>query len=284
MNELNVLRTPAMTTFPKWSPMFFKMAGVVLLTVLSGCGEPGARSQAGPRDHLHGWYKVTKGDTLIPVFKRDGTYYSVCRGFEIPFKECPEGLEWALTPSSMVGTKIGWDAASKTAYLAVVDAQASNFTDGGYGTGEKEPMTRLDKPSGLLDAKARPPRTHDDFLGWYQLVWTPGVRIEIRKDGDRYFSQDREFGGPKPGSWTTRVEPRELTRLPDQLGFTGFDRKKRHRLVYNDTLNRFELVMGIEGTTSSIIRMPLARISAPSSPEGGRTPSPMVAIGIPSWH
>lgn len=281
MNELNIPRAPAIATFPKWCATVFKMAGVALLIVLPGCVKPGPRSQAGPRDHLVGWYKVTKVDTIIPVFKRDGAYYSVCRGIETPFKECSEGLEWALTPSGMAGTKIGWDTASKTYYLAVKDPLASSSSDGRYGSGEQEPMTRIEKPSGLLDGKARPPRTHDDFLGWYQLVWTPGVRIEIRKEGNRFVCQNQEFH--PPGLWKTIREPHELTPLPDQPGFTGFERDKDCRLVYNESLERFELVMRLKGMTPSVIRMPLARVSAPTASERGKPPQPAVSIGIPSW-
>lgn len=118
MNELNIPRAPAIAPFPKWGATVFKMVGVALLIVLPGCVKPGAQSQTGPRDHLVGWFNLSGCDeqnqvvsghgTLIPVFKRDGTYYSVCRGGEVPLKECPEGLEWALTPSSMAGTKIGF--------------------------------------------------------------------------------------------------------------------------------------------------------------------------------
>lgn len=276
-------RKTALKPLLNWHITAFKLPSVALLIVLPGCTQPG-RDHTSHRDHLIGWYKVTNRDTIIPVFKQNGTYFSVCRGFEIPFKECPEGLEWALSPSSLLGTKIGRDAALNVTYLAVVDAQANNFTDGRYGVGEKETMTQVDKPPELLNVKARPPQTINDFIGWYQPIWSPGVRIEIRKSGDQYFSQEQEFSGPKPGSWTTRVEPMELTALPDQLGFTGFDRKNRHRLVYDESLKRFELVKTIAKTTPSVIRMPLARIPAPSSPDGGAGPSLMMAMGIPSWH
>ncbi len=275
---------PALATFTNRGAESLALAVVLMLLLLSGCAKPGTRLQAGPRDYLVGCYMVTTQDRIIPVFKQGGTYYSVCRGFEVPLKECAEGLEWAITPSSMTGTKIGWDAGSRTYYLAVMDAQASNNTDGRYGVGKRELMTRMDKPLVLRDAKARRPYTHDAVLGWYHPVWFPPVRIEIRKDGDRYFSQEQEFGGPTPGSWTTRVEPCELRPLPDQAGFTGSDRKNRHRLVYHDTFSRFELVKPIEGMNSFVLRMPLARIPAPASTDGGPAPSPMMPIGIPSWH
>lgn len=260
------------------------IAFCLLAAALVGCTSSTVQTQISNRDHLLGWFKLDKGDTLIPVFKRNGTYYSVCRGFEAPLKECPEGLEWSLTPSSMTGTKVGWDADSKTCYLAVLDSQASNFTDGRSGVGEKEPMTRLKKPPGLLDTKARRPRTNDDFLGWYQPVWFPYVRIEIRKEGDRYLSQSREYRGPEPGSWQTREEVRELTVLSGQLGFTGFERRGGPQLVYNDALRRCEFVLkGPQGPSFSI-RMPLARIPAPSLTRAREAPPTISRIGIPSWH
>jgi hypothetical protein len=301
MNKLSTPRKASVPVFLRRCSTLSKIAGVAvriavvvsLTTVMVGCVKPPERSHASKRDRLLGWFKlpgrnekkevISGHDTLIPVFKRDGIYYSVCRGFEIPFKECPEGLEWALTPFNIVGTKIGWDAASKTYYLAVMDNQASNLSDGRYGCGEKEPMTRIEKPSGLLNARARRPRTNQDFLGWYQPIWFPWVKIGIRKNGDRYFSGEQEFHDV-PGIWKTSAEPRELTPLPDQLGFTGFDRNSSHRLVHNEALKRFELVFERMETTPTVIRMPLARVSAPSSSEGGNAPPPTVAIGIPSWH
>lgn len=271
-----------------------RLPGLAVLAVigatLAGCASP----PDGSRDQLVGWFELSERDEnkkvipgqgrLIPVFKRSGAYYSVCRGFECPLKECPEGLEWAVTPSSMTGTKIGWDPASKTAYLAVLDSQASNFTDGRYGVGDKQPLRRVDKPSGLLEAKARPPRTRDDFLGWFQPVWFPGVKIGIRKDGDRYVSQDRVFHGPDPGSWQTSAETRELTPLPEQLGFTGFERGGGPRLIYHEALKRFELVMTDPKRSTPEIRMPLARVAEPSSSEPEGAPAAKAPIGIPSWH
>jgi hypothetical protein len=257
-------------------------AVAALAVVLVGCVSPQEPSPAGSRDHLLGWFKRTGDETLIPVFKRDGIYYSVCRGFEVPLRECPEGLEWAVTPSSMTGTKIGWDAASWTNYLTVMDAQASNFTDGRYGTGEREPLRRVAKPPGLVEAEARRPHTHDDFLGLYQPVWIPGMRIEIRKEGRRYFSQDRAYRNP--GLWKPSGEPREVTPLPEQLGFTGFERHSSPQLLYNEALRRFEIVMTDAKLSPSIGRMPLARVPAPASCEGGDAPQPLARIGIPSWH
>jgi len=271
------------------------MRGAATLLILialgvSGCG-PLTEPSVGARDHLLGWYKLPNrhyrtrkvipgGGTLIPVFKNDGTYYSLCRGFEVPLKECIEGLEWALTESSMIGTKIGFDVMSNKYYIIIEDARAQY--EGGYSTsGEKQFMTRVDKPSGLPDATARPPRTNDDFLGWYQPVWFPWIRFEIRKNGKRCLSVEWELSGAeRPAVWKSHGKPRELAPIPGRLGFTGFDRKNRDNLTYNEILKRFELTKNIDDQ-GRFIRIPLARVSP--HPEGATVPPPM-RIGIPAWH
>jgi hypothetical protein len=249
---------------------------------MAGCVNPAKRSQLGSRDHLLGWFRRAGSDTVIPVFKRDGTYFSVCHGFEIPFKECPEGLEWAITPSSMTGTRIGWDAAARTHYLAVMDRQADNFSDGRYGCGEKEYLVRIEKIGGLSDSSTQRPSTQEDFLGSYQPVWIPAMRIEIRRDGDRYFSSERIF--QHSGEWKPFGETRELTPVPDQPGFTGFERNGNCCLVYHEALNRFELVMTNAKSEPSVLRMPLARVLATASPDSALALSPGLKIGIPSWR
>jgi len=257
------------------------VVGALVVTGVAGCVSLTARSQSGRRDGLVGWFKLQGGDRIIPVFKTEGTFYSVCRGGEVPFKECPEGLEWALTPSSMAGTKIVFDEASSNPYYIIIEDEQLEQNCDFYIPGEKRPMTRIDKPSGLLDARAKRPRTIDDFLGWHQLVWFPYVRCEIRKDGEKYVFTTQH--SEKPGVWKTEGEPRELTPLPDGLGFTGFDRKNESSLTYNEALKRFELTEQRDKRQPAVIRMPLARIPPPPSPEGGAAP-PSMEIGIPAWH
>lgn len=268
------------------------IAVAVLGLAISGCTRPVGSS----RDSFHGdycgWFNlpgrnerkeiIPGDDTLIPVFRRDGTYYSICRGFEVPFKASPDGLEWAVTPSSMTGTKIGRDAASKAYYLAVLDSQASNYSDGRYGVGENEMLTRTGKPAGMLSATARPPRSNDDFLGTFQMVWFPRVRFEIRKDGERYASQELEFRGPSLGNWETNARPVELLSLPGEMGFC-FKEDRDIKLVYDEDLKRFELAAKREGMTAAI-RSPLAHVSANSAPRSGPVSLLALKIGIPSWH
>lgn len=296
MHGLNIFRALLPSALLKQSDLGRVAATLLCIPVVAlgavgmqSCARSGTHSPADSRDQFIGWFalpgrterkQVIPGeDTLIPVFKRDGTYYSVCRGVEIPFKKCTEGLEWALMPSSMAGTKIGRDEKLKTYYLAVVDSQASNFTDGRYGCGEKESITKLKQPPGLLNPKTRSPHTNGDFAGTYQFVWFPWVRIEVRQNGARYIGQEWEFSGPRPASWKARVKPCELTSLSNQPGFS-FGQNTGNRLVYNRSLERFELAMERKGMTPSIIRAPLARV------QSGDSSVPLVvrSIGIPAWH
>ncbi len=226
----------------------------------------------GSADPFVGWY-LLGGDTLIPVLKRDGTYYSVCRGFEAPFKECAEGLEWAAEGSSMAGTKIG----AYGAYISIVDAQLVDF-DESYVPGEKQELTRIDRPLWLLEAKDRRPQKNDDFVGWYVPTWFPYAKMEIRKDGEKYVCVTHEL--QEDGSWQARGESTELAPLGDRLGFTGFDREARQRLTYNKLLRRFEYEVG----TSSVGRMPLARVSAQWKMGYDVFGPSALRIGIPTWH
>ena len=145
-------------------------------------------------------------------------------------------------------------------------------------------MTRIRKPSGLLNAIDRRPRSNEDFLGWYQPTWFPWLKIEIQKNGDRYFSREQEYHD-YPGVWYTPAEPLSLTPLPGQLGFIcNQNNRGSDRLVYNEGLKRFEIVIERAEMTPSIVRMPLARIPTPSSTGDDRAPAPTVLIGIPSWN
>ena len=90
----------------------------VTMSALAGCSTPTSQPQAGPRDHLIGWYELPNhpgnsqeiipgSGTLIPIFKIDGTYYSVCRGIETPLKECPDGLEWVAEQKGFLSAAQG---------------------------------------------------------------------------------------------------------------------------------------------------------------------------------
>lgn len=236
-------------------------------------------SQVVDPDQLVGWFKLPGRDTLIPVFKTGGTFYTVSwPGAEIPLKECTEGLEWGITPSSMEGTKIAFDEDSKSYSIIIVDRMAMSVTD--IGDPEWQPVTKIDKPSWLLEAKAGRPKKQDDFIGWYQFVWLP-IRFEIRKEGGWFFVQEQRLH--EPGVWRNDEEPRELSPLPDRLGFVMHERE-RVNLTYNESLKRFEMTFQDDKSSPDVLRIPLARIPSPPSPEADAVPTPTVRIGIPTWH
>ncbi|MBE0537843.1 MAG: hypothetical protein IH624_19455 [Phycisphaerae bacterium] len=238
----------------------------------------------GMHDHFIGWYRLNK-EIVFPVLKRDGTFYAACRGIEVPFKETADGLEWALEPSSMAGTTIGRFAGTNQYYLKNMDQQSIHHLEESganpLGFGKEQPVTRIDEPVGLLDATAPAPKNPDDFIGWYQPKWFPYYRFQLRKDGDKYFWDEQEMD--QASGWKTGGATRELTPLTDGLGFfTGLDAKKEHRLTYNDSLKRFEVVNIKAGPQG--LRTPLARIPEPATDTEAPAVRPPIVIGIPVWH
>jgi hypothetical protein len=267
-----------------------RAARLLIVIVLVGLGRHDAlTTECAGADDLCGWYKVSTGNRLIPVFKIDGTYYTIgILGFEVALTECPDGLEWPRTPpTSMVGTKIGFDAESNEIYLGIVD-RIREVADG-FVSGQKQPMTAIDKPLWLRDATAQPPRRLDDFLGWYEPVWWPYARGQIRKESGKYLVvvQLLQRAGEK-GSWVPHDEQHELTPLADELGFTmHVEQEDGHRLrirmVYSETRRRFELQLTSPAMESHVARMPLAP-TPPPPPKEGAVPLPPTDIGIPSWN
>jgi len=217
---------------------------------------------------------VNPQDTLIPILTIDGAWYTTCQGMEIPLHKNPEGLTWGLLPSPLAGTTIGYFGPSYPCSIRIVDRTRAAF-DQSYSPDTTPPvlMTKAEKPKGLLDAADRKPRKLDDFVGLYYPVWFPWVRMEVRKDGSRYISQEEALAGAKPPlRWMPQGRPQMLTPLADGLGFIGFPGDP-HSLAYNETLRRFELVR-----TDNGIRMPVAKVS----PEK-KVALPPQPIGIPAW-
>ncbi len=230
-----------------------------------------------PSDPLVGWFATSDGARLVPVLKHGAAYYSICRGFEVPFRPTPEGLLWDAEQSSMAGTTIGFDPATGARYLAVFDSQAAKFTDSASGVGEKQPLMRVDRPAWLRDPTTDPPRSLDDFLGWYEPVWFPHARWQLVREGDAYVVAYETRGV----SCDDRREDVRyvLTPLAGRLGFTGFERGNRDiTLAYNPELRRYELCM----RPTCEIRMPLARIAPPATRPADDTSN--IRVGIPSWH
>jgi hypothetical protein len=259
---------------------------LALSIVLTGCQNPAPVDSVDASDPLTGWFQVVNAQSgnrspgpIIPVFKIDGAYFSVCRGVEIPLKRSVEGLQWALEASSMAGTTIGIRGGEP--FIIIRDAQSENFTSelpNPHNTGPR-PMKRIDRPAGLLKLAAPAPKSNEDFVGCYRPVYFPYANIEIRSEGGQFFFAEQEIGQ------AAYSEPKVLTPLPDRLGFTCLDRDCRNMLTYNESLKRFELVMT---RATPPLRMPLARISTQARGENIVTeadvPPNFAPIGIPTWH
>ncbi len=253
------------------------------------------------RDHFIGWYELPKPqqtkhglvpgkEALIPVFKRGGTYWTTSWGIEVPLKPCPDGLQWDLPPSTMEGTTIGFDEASKSYYIVIEDQylkDTSQWEDGpAVLSGVRQSLTKVEPPMGLLDATAEPPRSHDDFIGWYQFAWCPIFRYEIRKEGEKYLALGQMRSGPDPDDpWEPPRERHELVPIAGHLGFIWDSSLGMfNRLTYNARLQRFELTAEEEGRHPTVSRIPLVRVPTPPSSEETAVPphSPPKLIGIHS--
>ncbi len=238
------------------------------------------KSVSAKDDPLTGYFRIQEPQrknanpgTIIPVFKIKDTYYSVCRGMEIPFKKCPGGLEWALQ-TSMIGTTIGCRPDGNY-FIIIRDAQSENFTsesEAPHNTGPR-PMVRIDKPSSILDSTAPAPQTNDGFLGYYQPQWFPYYRMEIRKEKGKYYSV--HLSPEQDGKWIKREGPSEIIPLENELGFVYAHRKQKIITQYNKDLKRYELVMA---HMTPELRMPLVRV------EQSTPAAELISIGIPSWH
>lgn len=261
-----------------------KSALILILLALSttGCRVAPAEQSVGERDYLIGWYKlpdrthsthkvIPGPGTLIPVFKRGGVYYSTCRGVEVPLKVCPDGLEWGWTPSSMVGTKIGLDneVSRKPPYIMIVDRRAN---DDSY-SGDKQYMTKSEKPACVRDPTIKAPRTCDEMLGFYEPVYFSVFRFILSKNGNQYWGQGEL--AKKDGWEQMQKEPLKITPLSDKLGFSFG--KDKAMIVFNPELKRIEYV-NPDGVT-----MPLVRVKQPFLKCMEAKPT-LVEIGIPSWN
>lgn len=250
---------------------------LLLLVVLAGCQNLEPVQYMYPTDPLTGYFRIVERSgnvsvgTIIPVLKIGETYYSVCRGFEIPFKQTSNGLEWDLEPSSMTGTTIGRGPDGND-YIIIRDAQSEAITmdsEGEHYTGPRS-MTRISEPASLLDPTAPPPRSNDDFVGCYLPRWFPYYKITIRKEGETFLAEAVILISKE---WAPDQKVVELMPFSDRIGFSNFD--KRNSIEYNERLNRFEMVKA----TTPPLRMPLVRVNPEDLP-----PEPILIIGIPSWH
>jgi hypothetical protein len=222
---------------------------------------------------------------VIPVFKIDGTYYSVCRGVEIPFRQIPEGLEWALEPSSMIGTKI--IIKDSTPFIIIRDQQAeaiyghTSETELQYHQyGQAHPLMRIEKPSWLLDPTMSPPKSKEDFVGIYQPAWFPYYRLKIQKDSEKYLLTYSEID-IQENTFKAHGKTEELTPLSGTLGLTKIFGKTDSTLIFHSNLRRYEIVHDNKG---SLIRIPLVRIDQLSSDKKSIIDPELIRIGIPSWH
>lgn len=253
--------------------------------VSTSCGLKTANPLPHSHDHFVGWFQTdsqTKPQRLLPVIRRGDDFFSICHGREIPLRCVADGLEWNDNPSSMTGTKIGYNTTTKTYYLSVHDALASEHSDGRYGTGEPQPLARTAAPASGREKRDPPPATHADVVGWYQPQFLPWWKIGIVRTNDTYSYLSYEIRAAESGGWQTEAPGTEATPLADQAGFTFLAGREPMRLIYNASAQRYELVFRQAEVSTRFLVMPLNRIPAPHAADPA--PDQQGVIGIPAWR
>ena len=258
---------------------------IVLASVmLSGCQSGKNKSVAMYDDRIIGWYKlgsgidddanVNKNDTLVPILKRGNEFYTICRGFEMPLGKSPVGLEWTFKPSSMEGTAFVFCGPGWPCHLKIYDSQKSVFD--WYEPGKKYKLIKIPEPEGLTCTVEKKPEVLDDFIGMYQPVYFPLIRIEISKEGDGYIHSYFELRVIQDtASWLNMGQVKSVKPLENNRGFLIAEEHAKNYLMFSEELNRYEIIIGSTG-----LRMPLVKISA-----GEDLPLALdVNLGIPSWN
>lgn len=252
----------------------------IILVFLCGCDS---------QDSLIGWHELPNRHfqtrevlpgpgTLIPVFKVDGAYYSIARGFEVPLKPCAEGLEIWPARHGMKASIIGFDEKEGRVYIIINDYMSSCMIEW-WVADEKRFLEKAEAPSWLPDSiEAKAPETNDGFIGFYQPVWYP-IRIEVKKDGGKYLTND--YGLDSQCLWKPRHPFDEIAPLPEGLGFSLGKGNEKARLIYNESRRRYEITLG---DASCLARMPLERIPSLDAPWKPLYSPKSGGVGIPVWH
>ena len=234
-------------------------------------------------DSIIGWYRMEDSseksasssiDTLVPILKRGNEFYTICRGFEMPLKTSPVGLEWAFNPSSMEGTVFIFCRPAWPCALKLYDAQKVVFD--WYEPGKKYKLVKVDQPYGLFEEKAEKPEDTAGYLGVYQPLYFPWYRIEIKQDDTEYYYIYSELRIEQGiGRWIPMSNKMPAKALDNNKGFLIVQGEARNYLMYNELLERYEMVVG-----STKLRMPAVKVSS----KDDFSEIPKVSLGIPSWN
>ncbi len=252
--------------------------------LFSGCQLFKKKTVAMYDDRIIGWYKlstktiddavVEDDDTLVPILKRNKQFYTICRGFEMPLNTCSAGLEWGFTPSSMEGTMFVFCGPGWPCHLKIYDRQKAVFD--WYEPGKKYKLIKVAEPEGLSYTVESAPENSDGFIGIYQPVYFPWMRVEISKEADKYNYKYSELRiVQEEAKWIAMGMAESVLPLDEAQGFLVIYQKAKNYLLFSKELSRFEVIIGSTG-----LRMPMVKLT--SSEETPQVPK--VNLGIPSWN
>jgi hypothetical protein len=292
------------------------LLGLATMAAVAGSGgATPAPTGSNPHEHFVGWYRLPRVDRhtrkpldgpgyVVPIFKRRGEFHTVCRWAEAPLKPTDDGLVWNVSPSSLKGSTFGFDEDAGEYFLIHRDLRRAGMDDW-YVSGEKRSLTRIEKPTWVMDHAADPPEALDDFVGHFYFAWMPVLRLHVKRvdgghavawqefkpDDERRTPAAGESGGGDgsrgvTGAWRKpRDEPdAAIEPMREGLGLVlDQSKEKMVRLIYNAALRRYELVTDRKGEPG-VIRLPLLRDDPLETTEDGRKVLPNLRIGIPAWR
>jgi hypothetical protein len=265
----------------------------IICVVVAAVAVAGCRTTTDNRDYMLGWYSMPSRhpgtrevipdhpSIIIPIFKVYGEYHSsMFIGMEVPLEPCPEGL--AVSEGfGLDGTKIKYDEETSEVCISVCQP-VLEFIIHNYVKGETNVLTRIDRPSWIMDATAIPPSSNDEFIGWYQSALSPWVGFEVRKVAETTELSVYAFGDEK---WSPLQKGCVVGPHAGRLGFFLPLGKEHHleeqSIIYNKHLKRYEMNVIVK-KSSRVIRTPLVKTDKLTPPlSEDNTTVPMVQMGIP---
>lgn len=267
-----------------------------MLSVASAMAEPvaqpvGAAAAAESLDHYLGWYRLPPVDrktrepvdrpgSLIPIFKRGETYYTVMKWVEVPLVASDTGLVWGYEQTSMRGTAFTFDPATGEYFLIHCDAQHAG-NDEWYVWGERRRLHPADPPGWLPDFTADPPRSLRDKLGDYYFAWCPVLSIRITEEDGSYWSVERVRDDH--GRWVDHGSRQEVCLSSNPLRFNH--QAKPNPIRFNTDLRRYEVVAPRPQAPDDM-RMPLLREDPLADWEWNHLDEAQkrdLTVGVPAW-
>lgn len=239
-------------------------------------------------DHFAGWYEISVPHSAsgtffkmyqtmqVPVIQQGTNFFTTFIGFEVPLEKSDEGLYLKVdnlqnAQRATLGYKPETDE-----YYARITHRRHRGGDYSSSPGHSQDDSvmcaakKTDRPSWLPVATSSAPVTLDDYLGWYESLYLPGLlKFEIYKNNGEYYSRyDTPDYQPGP------------TKLIPAADGTKFIMDDVSSFGYNTEFMRYEYVRETKRESMLPARHPFVQIDSPIS-NTTTTNDDITVIGFP---